>query len=404
MATHRLEIAGQPDFELGFERKRPVTIIAETPEADKADGLVFIIPGMGGEKDADYSGMLRRYISAKYNLVAVSVDGHCNICRPYRSTEFGEVGLDLDGDSILDALGRYVSTGQKIKQALETHGDIVQLLRSASSRKFGLKALLVPPGGEYQNFGVLSALDHIAALHALIDSEIEFDPSNVICVGSSHGGYIAHMMHKFAPNSFNGIIDASAYSETATTFIDGHWREADIADGNLICRCSTVQKWQFSKPGDLTFFGPDRAMIRDTAYDIHMAHAASHATRKCQFRMVHSIHDAVSSPNLKLRQAEALANLGFDVTLDMIGEGDVDGKFIKSADHGMGIALNLLFDKYYPSIERRATKTDRELETALVFDGPKYTYRLAHRANQIHLQASCEERISGANVEKRLAS
>jgi hypothetical protein len=404
MATHRFEIAGQPDFELGVDRKRPVSVIAEIPETDTADGLVFLIPGMGGEKEADYSTMLRRYISAKYNLVAVSVDGHCGTCRPSRSTEFGEVRLDIDGESILDALGRFVSTGQQIDRKLETHSDVVQLLRSASARKFKLKALLVPPGDEYQNFGVLSALDHIAALHALIDSEIEFDPSNVICVGSSHGGYTAHMMHKFAPNSFNGIIDASAYSETATAFIDGHWREADIADGNLIYSCSTVQKWQFSKPGDLTFFGPDRAMIRDTAYDVHMAHAASQAARKCQFRMVHSTHDAVSSPDLKGKQAAELACLGFDVTLDLIGKEDVDGKFIKSADHGMGIALNLLFDKYYPSIERRSGKTDRELKTELVFGGPKYRYRLAHRANQIHLQATCEERKPITGVIERLAS
>ena len=404
MPTHRFEIAGQPDFELGFERQQPVTIIAETPDASTADGLVFIIPGMGGEKDADYSAMLRRYLAAKYRLVAVSVDAHCNTCRPSRSTEFGDVGLELNGDSLLDALGRYVASGQTITKKIENHADILQMLRAASPNKFAIRTLLTPPGEQYQNFGVLSALDHICALHALIDSDIDFDPANVLCVGSSHGGYIAHLMHKFAPNSFNGIIDASAYSETATAFIDGQWKEVNITDGNLIYTCSTAQKWQFSKPGEPTFFGPDRALIRDTAYEPHMEHAGSKAIRKCQFRMIHAMQDAVSPASLKLKQVEALTNLGFDVTLDMIGAGDVDGKFIKSADHGMGIALNLLFDKYYPSIERRAAKTDRELETELVFDGPKYTYRLAHRADQIHLQASCEEQMSGANVAKRLAS
>ena len=405
MASHRFEIEGQPDFELQTERKKPVAVIAEAPESGVADGLVFIIPGMGGEKDADYSAMLRRYISAKYNLIAVSVDGHCNTCRPARSTEFGEVGLALEGDSLLDAVSRYVISGAQIDRKLETHADILQMLRSATANQFAIKTVLNPPDNQYQNFGVLSALDHLRALNALIDSDLPFDKQNVLCVGSSHGGYIAHMMHKFAPNSFNGIIDASAYTETATAFIDGAWKEANITDGNIIYTCSTRQEWQFSNPGSLSFFGPDRSLIRDTAYDVHMATVAAAASRKCQFRMIHSTNDAVSSPELKHRQVEILRDLGFDASLDMISDNDVDGTFIKAADHGMGIALNLLFDRYYPTIERRNGVPDRELETALVFDGPKYSYRIAHRSSEIQLAATCEMRspISGETVN-RLAS
>eukprot|EP00439_Symbiodinium_sp_Y106_P089376 s1_g1912.t1 len=405
MAAHRFEIAGQPDIELGLERTRPVTVIAEVPDTDNADGLVFVIPGMGGEKDADYSAMLRRYIAAKYNLIAVSVDAHCNTCRPARSTEFGEVGLDFDNESILDALGRYLVSGEKINGSVETYADILQTLRSAAPKQFAIKTILSPPDGQYQNFGVLAALDHLCALNALIDSEFSFDTSNVLSVGSSHGGYIAHMMHKFAPNSFNGIIDASAYTETATAFIDGSWKEANISDGNLIYTCSTRQEWQFNKPGLPTFFGPDRSLIRDTAYDVHMQAVSARADRKCQFRMIHSTHDAVSSPELKQRQAETLCALGFDAVLDMVGEDQLDGKFIKSADHGMGIALNLLFDRYYPTIERRAGPTDRELGTELVFNGPRYTYRIAHRASDLQVSARCEERVPHCGSEaERIAS
>jgi len=402
VTSRRFEIEGQPDFELRTERKKPVAVIAEVPDADIADGLVFIIPGMGGEKDADYSAMLRRYIAAKYNLIAVSVDGHCNTCRPARSTEFGEVGLEIEGESLLDAVSRYVISGGQIDRKLETHADILEMLRAAAPMQFAIKTVLNPPDNQYQNFGLLSAMDHLCALNALSDSDLHFDKSNVLCVGSSHGGYIAHMMHKLAPNSFNGIIDASAYTETATAFIDGGWKEANITDGNLIYTCSTQQKWQFSNPGLPTFFGPDRSLIRDTAYDVHMQTVAAAASRKCQFRMIHSTNDAVSSPGLKHHQAEMLRDLGFDASLEMIGADDVDGKFIKSADHGMGIALNLLFDRYYPTIERRDGVTDRELETALNFDGPKYSYRIAHHSSGMHLAATCEARspISGETVDR----
>lgn len=402
MPSSQYLIPGQPDFELASERNHPVTILVETPETETADGLVFIIPGMGGEKDASYSSMIRRYIADKYNLVAVSVDAHCNTCRPNRSTEFGKVELNISPSSLVDALGQYVAHGGKLETQVKTHDDILSLLKQRSDVVFGVDATLVPPGGQYQNFGVLSALDHLAALNFLIDQPIAFDTGNILCLGSSHGGYIAHVMHKFAPNTFNGIIDASAYTETQPTFIDGRWNELALTEQNITFRCSTVQKWQFGQHGEATYFGADRGLIRDVAYNAHLEEVVAKTERPCQFRMIHSDNDRVSPPHLKTRQAALLDSYGFDVRLDVIGEADVDGKFIKSADHGMGIALNLLFDKYYPTLVRQRGKTDRELETHLVFDGPKMSYSLKHVRSQIHLDATCRDIDVSAPSHARL--
>jgi len=391
MASTVYEFAGQPDFELNSDRSHPVSMIVETPDTEMADGLVFVIPGMGGEKDKHYSEMIRRYIASKHNLVVVSVDAHCSTCRPNCSTEFGDVTIDIEPTSIVHALGHYVSQGGVVDVPLQNHNDVIALLKRDLSMTFKLKATLEPPGGQYQNFGVLAALDHLAALHFLIDKGHKFDTSNVICIGSSHGGYIAHMMHKLAPNTINGIIDASAYTETVPSFIDGKWTEFDLTDGNFTYECSTTQKWQFVQPGEPTFFGPDRALIRDTVYDDHLAVIADASSQTCQFRMIHSTVDRVSSPYLKARQRDLLKARGFDVRLDVIGEADVDGKLIKSADHGMGIALNLLFDRYYPTMSRKVSKNDRERGTELIFQGPKLSYALTYRQGQIHADATCSE-------------
>ncbi len=391
MPTEKFQIPGQPDFELGSDRNSPVSIIAEVPETGSADGLVFIIPGMGGEKDAHYSSIIRRYIADKYNLVAVSVDGHCNTCRPNRSTEFGKVEVDINPGSLIEALGHYVAQGGKLDAPVQTHNDILSVLTQSHGASFSVNATLVPPDGQYQNFGVLSALDHLAALNFLIDQPLPFDEGNVICLGSSHGGYIAHLMHKFAPNTLNGIIDASAYTETQPIFIDGRWNELALTENNIVYKCSTVQRWQFSQHGEPTFFGADRSLIRDVAHVAHVEELVAKTQRPCQFRMIHSDDDRISPPHLKKRQAALLSACGFDVCLDVVGEADVDGKLIKSADHGMGIALNLLFDKYYPTLRRQSGKGDRELETQLVFDGPKMSYSLRHVRNQIHIDATCED-------------
>ena len=48
---------------------------------------------------------------------------------------------------------------------------------------------------------------------------MEFDTNNILCVGSSHGAYIAHLIHKFAPNTINGIIDNSGYTIPLAQYI-----------------------------------------------------------------------------------------------------------------------------------------------------------------------------------------
>ncbi|MEQ9520177.1 MAG: DUF2920 family protein [Parvibaculum sp.] len=402
MSEVRLSIPSQPDFELGINRTNNVAIIAEVPETEIADGLVFLIPGMGGENDASYSTMLRRYLATKHNLVAVSVDGHCNNCRPLSSQEFGSVTLDIEKNSIIDALGKYVvnNLGHPLKLEVETHNDVLALLQGDVSHQYSLKAHLTPPGNQYQNFGVLAALDHIAALHHLIDTGLAFDTSNVLCLGSSHGGYIAHLMAKFAPNTINAVIDASAYTETVTKFVDNGFCEAAISDGNLLYDCSTTQGWQFRLPGRDDFFGPDRALIRDAAYRDHLEIDKQMADRRCQFRMIHSEEDSVSSPLLKRAQADLLQSNGYDAVLKIVKPTDVDGKFIKSVDHGMGIALNALFDHFYPTIERRPGKIDRELATELTFPCPKRRYVLKYDPASIHVKAECPLHSNAREAEQ----
>ena len=81
MATMSGRIEGQQDFELGIPRTVPVTFTAETPEDGPADGLVFLIPGFGGDKDESFSrwygGILLPNITLwlfLFALIAMSAD------------------------------------------------------------------------------------------------------------------------------------------------------------------------------------------------------------------------------------------------------------------------------------------------------------------------------------------
>lgn len=398
--------AGFEDFELHVPRERPVTYLAEVPDDGPAQGLVFLIHGFGGDRDPAYSATLRRYLTDKYKLVTVIVHSHCYVCRPNDDPALGSVRLVLEESSIYTALGQLAARGHKIDVGNGTNGEVVKFLKSFPGEPIRLNAFLVPPANEYQNFGVLSALDHLCVLNDLIDRGIEFDRNNIVCAGSSHGGYLAHMIHKFAPNTISGVIEASAYTGLLPSSIDSQFREYMFKDDNINIFTSVVTKWQLLDACAPRYLGADQALIRDVALPSHIADISRYGPRRCQFRMIHSAADHVSPIETKKRQAELLNGAGFDATLDVIEDSDVDGKFIKSTDHGMGIALNTLFDRYYPTLTSEPTTLDRDLGTEIRYRCGKLDYVFRHSDKPPYLTAACEPVMlePAAQAEPQLVS
>ena len=94
--------------------------------------------------------------------------------------------------------------------------------------------------------------------------------------------------------------------------------------------------------------------------------------------MIHSTKDQLFSIGLKRRQSCVLLEQGLDGTLAEMGEDDVDGKFITTLEHDMGLALNKLFDKYYPTLSLVDGTSDRTLKTKLQFEGPHKVYEVQY--------------------------
>lgn len=384
MTTIVGSIAGHADFELGTRRAVPVTYTAQLPETPKADGLVFLIAGFGGDKDEALMELTRRHIAAKHNLIVVSVRAHCHFCRMSQSTPEMPVELQIDPWSIAKAIGALVLQGDSLEGL--TSADETSTLRFLKSKKdhnFQLDATLVPPGDDYQNFGVLAALDHLKVLSHLIDEEeLVFDTANVVLAGTSHGAYIAHLMQKFAPNTISAIIDSSSFPEVMPTYLGFGGVELRAKDDNLEFICATKTYWTNEFIGAPSYFGLDQTNIRHLAYPPHMQ-AVKSATvgRKCQVRMIHSVQDRLVSIHLKRHHANLLRAYGHNVVLHEAGEADVDGKYITTLEHGLGISLNKMFDRYYPTLERQTGINDRDNKTFLSFEGIHKTYSVDHGAD-----------------------
>lgn len=366
-------IKGVDDIELGIPRASPLIYHCTAPESGKAEGLVFVIPGFGEDASGEYQQRLRSHLAKKYGLLAVTVEYHCYRSRPatgavpiFAPREYRNFQVQCAKHGIL------VTHPLDVKDAL---------MRLPVPYQFDLR--LSTPNGDYQNFGVMQALDHLLVLADLRNSpEIEFDEQNIIAFGSSHGAYIAHLIAKFAPNTLRAVIDNSAY--TAPSII-GH-TEGRVHFGPSCFEINRLTRvdlhldtaWTIADEASPTYYSGWRHAIRDLALPGHIQASRTASRRPCQFRMIHSVQDAIQPIEGKRQQAELLGAVGFDTVLEEITAADIDGRMVKTAEHGLGASLIALFDYFYPTLQPSAGQLDTELGADVAYLCGDLLYSFGH--------------------------
>lgn len=348
------EIKGADDVELGIARMSPLVYHCTAPDIERATGFVFIIPGFGEDAAGSYQQSLRAYLAEKYSLLTVTVEYHCSQSRLGNGAVFSLSADEYDGlYKLCDRHHIQIKSPTSIWQAL-----------SQLNVPYELDFHISPGNGDYQNFGVMQALDHLLVLQDIHkDASATFEDSNVIAFGSSHGGYIAHLIAKFAPNTIHAVIDNSSYMGADFLHL-----AAPYYIGGMKIICHLVTHWELKDNASPFYFSPDCRAIRDTASPSHIGTMRQAAQYPCQYRMAHSVFDDLEPIAKKREQAQCLKAAGFNVVLREFGEGDIDGEMIKSLGHGMDASLRALFDYFYPTIlpfpER---KIDSELASSVAY-------------------------------------
>lgn len=332
-----------------------------------------MIHGFGADGNLGYDRKLRAHIADAHGFAVVSVEYHCFRSRPETGATYefpDESALALQG--LLCRLGIHEPvTGNN---ALRLIQDIGPKLRAP----LRLKATLRPADGTVQNFGVIQALDHLHVLDHLKREGFPFDRSRVILFGSSHGGYLAHLLFKFAPNTFSAILDNSGYTQANRYFL-GIGSEFTKTSGNLILDCNVAGAWTHANVFAKDYFGPAREQIRDAAQVPHLLAVAAASRKDCRIRCVNSVKDSVSPIGFKRAQTGLYRQLGFDASLLEFGGGGPDPDFVKSSQHA-DLSLRSLFDRFVPELSeaRLGGPADSELGTTLEFPCAWLDYRVTH--------------------------
>ncbi|TQR40762.1 hypothetical protein DMB95_06375 [Campylobacter sp. MIT 12-8780] len=356
---------------------------------------------------------LKRVLVKEYSVAVLSVDYHCIGSRPQTGAKFYFDMIDrLIIQSSCEALK--IKVPQELSQDELTQADIkrvfndlsaqMQMLKDAKELKEDAKlyihASLNPRKNEYQNFGLMQAMDICnALLHIKANPPFELaKEAKTIAFGSSHGGYLALLCAKIAPWLIDGVIENSAYIQIPLRLF-GFLKELDYITQaefslhswyqHLVISGSTKTHFtsnQYSK----NHFKNAYHRIRNILDDEHLHTQALH--KKPLIVSYHSAQDFdFIPPSVKIELFEKLRNLGFEAKLMMIeNESEVDGKFIKNLNHGMGMSLKILAQKelglMLAQLHEKPNSAKIKQEISFQSDEIIYTFTQENNALKLSIQ------------------
>ncbi len=141
LINQTFEIDSCDDVELGIKRTSKLEYRISYDDEKDIKAIVFIVGGFGANANISFLDFDREYIAKNFDVVAVHVFYHC----------FCQRRSDVEKYSAFTMF-----TNLKSQRKL------------AQNYQAKFTSTFIPPNGDYQNYGIMAALDHINALKDLV--------------------------------------------------------------------------------------------------------------------------------------------------------------------------------------------------------------------------------------------
>ncbi|ECQ2649289.1 TPA: DUF2920 family protein [Campylobacter jejuni] len=370
LINQSFEIDSCDDVELNIKRTSKLEYRISYDDEKEIKAIVFIIGGYGANANIYFLDSYRNYIAKNFDVVAVHVFYHC-FCQRRSDVEKYSTLADFTKDDlklIEKVLRKYnIPCDQLANNTVVSHceylSEIMTELKMLNRLPYDfeerLSATFIPSRGEYQNFGIMAAIDHINALKDLVKCFPKFADLPKIYGGGSYGGYLSLLIAKIAPWYVDGVIDNSGSALPPLNYILGREMEHSYGDyyedfphNRIVFFLKTHWTRKENSP---YFFNNENYFIRTLLNKDHLI-LQSQKNKNIIYVSYHSDKDPLTPANFKQQTMQILKILGYDVSLNLIDENKIDGKFIKNLDHGCGIPDKALFRKELPLMLEKLQK------------------------------------------------
>ena len=404
------EITSTDDIELNIKRKSKLEFKVSFDDTKPMKALFVFINGIRSADYAGYEEHLAEFVVKEFEVAVLRVDYHCIGFRPQTGATFymdkkdkeifarqvniiekvcrTSIGLPQNflNDEIIDEEESYknLNSLDKIIQTLKNQN------RAAPSALAPLSISLQPTKDEYNNFGIMQALDIINAIYFVRKNSAKFKLSKTpktLLFGTSHGGYLGFLCAKFAPWLIDAVVENSGYVVVPLRFysvgkdIDFvQFCEVETNSFENITLC-TFTKTHFTADTNLpNFFCKARLDIRNPLNESQLKTQAKHQNKPI-FVSYHSVRDGLDSAQNKEKFFQILQNSGFEASLRVVkDESEIDGKFIKNLEHGMGMSMKSLIKKELPPLLARHFPHEKDEKREIAYKSENLEYKFKEKA------------------------
>ncbi|MBF7067364.1 DUF2920 family protein, partial [Campylobacter volucris] len=226
------EINSCDDVELNIKRESKLEYRIIYDDSKEMKAIVFIIGGYGANTNMHFLESYRKFIAKKFDVVVVNVLYHCFCQRVSDVDKYSAQTAFMEDDLphlkiILENFK--IQTSRLDIDTAHAHYDFLcQTISNLKNKsllekdfRVHLYGSFIPPNNEYQNFGIMAAIDHINALKDIMKNYPQFKSLPKIYGGGSYGGYLALMCAKIAPWYVDGVIDNSGAGLPPINYIIG---------------------------------------------------------------------------------------------------------------------------------------------------------------------------------------
>ncbi|EKB5826483.1 DUF2920 family protein [Campylobacter jejuni] len=369
LINQTFEIDSCDDVELGIKRTSKLEYRISYDDEKDLKAIVFVIGGYGANANIYFLDSYRNYIAKNFDVVTINVFYHCFCQRRSDVEKYSAYKYfqEEDIENIKNLLNQFHFSYGEINNdnALFLANSLVKHVENLKMQnkldhnfKLNFTSTFIPPNGDYQNYGVMAAIDHINALKDLVKRFPEFADLPKIYGGGSYGGYLSLLIAKIAPWYVDGVIDNSGSALPPLIYILGREMESGcdyvFNDPNTLIECFLKTHWT-RKENSPYFFNNENYFIRTLLNKDHLI-LQSQKNKNIIYVSYHSDKDPLTPANFKEQTMQILKILGYDVSLNLIDENKIDGKFIKNLDHGCGIPDKALFRKELPLMLEKLQK------------------------------------------------
>lgn len=361
LINQTFEIDSCDDAELNIKRTSKLEYRISYDDEKEIKAIVFIIGGFGANANISFLDFDREYIAKNFDVVVVHVFYHCfchrrsNIEKYSAITMFAEEDIPNLSQALFD-MGINMNVNlENAYQSYELLNEYIGKLKLEGklTQEYQAKftSTFIPPNGDYQNYGIMPAIDHINALKDLVKRFPKFADLPKIYGGGSYGGYLSLLIAKIAPWYVDGVIDNSGTVLPLLECIIGrNLNKSDFTfnDFNTLIETFTKTYWTREDENLPYFFANENYIIRSLLNSSHLMLQAN-KNQDIIFVSYHSLKDEFDTAKDKQTLFLAYKELGYDATLNLIkDESQIDGRFIKDLNHGMRITDKALFRKELP--------------------------------------------------------